>query len=110
MADQSKTDLGLKPELKWVPVKLINVDKNYQRDLRPHRVRQILKEFDWSQFQPVMLAEQADGTFNVFDGQHRVAAAREHTGVNEVPAAIVCLQGLRAEAGAFLVSTSIELR
>jgi ParB-like nuclease domain len=102
MSEEISSVIGAKPDLLWVPVDKIRVDHNYQRDIRSPRVRQILREFNWSQFQPVMLAEQSDGTFTVFDGQHRVAAARLHPAVSEVPAAVVRLDGSQAEAAAFL--------
>ncbi|WP_099864707.1 DUF6551 family protein [Pararhizobium haloflavum] len=93
---------GDKPALEWVPVDRIHVDHNYQRELRPARVKQILREFHWSRFTPVQLSERGDGTFNVFDGQHRVEAARLHPLIDAVPASIVTLDGIREEAGAFL--------
>lgn len=102
MADNFNAEPGAKPELLWVPVSAIRVDHNYQREIRPNRVRQILKDFTWAHFQPVMLAEQEDGTYTVFDGQHRVAAARAHPAIDEVPAAVVRLEQPRDEAGAFL--------
>lgn len=102
MSEAVSTDLGQKPELMWVPMDKIRVDHNYQRELRPQRVAQILREFNWAHFQPVMLAEQPDGTFAVFDGQHRVAAARAHPEVTEIPAAVVRVAGSKEEADAFL--------
>ena len=102
MAHKISTNIGKKPDLAFVPIDRINVDRNYQRDLKTSRVQQILKDFNWSQFQPVMLARKPDGTFNVYDGQHRVAAARLHPQVEEVPAAIIDLADLAGEAGAFV--------
>lgn len=102
MSEKVSTDLGRKPDLIWVNVDRIRVDHNYQREIKPARVQQILREFNWSQFQPVMLAEQEDGTFTVFDGQHRVAAARNHPKITEVPAAVVRLSGTQSEAAAFI--------
>lgn len=102
MSEAVSRDLGRKPELMWVPMDKIQVDHNYQREIRPQRVAQILREFTWSHFQPVMLAEQEDGTFTVFDGQHRVAAARAHPSIKEIPAAVVRLAGSEKEAAAFL--------
>ncbi|NSZ06436.1 ParB N-terminal domain-containing protein [Agrobacterium tumefaciens] len=101
MTDVSQ-DLGQRPDLMWVAMDKIRVDRNYQREIRPGRVAQILKDFNWAHFQPVMLAQQEDGTFTVFDGQHRVAAARAHPGVTEIPAAVVRVDSARDEAGAFL--------
>lgn len=102
MSETFSEVLGQKPELMWVPVDKIVTDNNYQRDIKPTRVRQILREFNWTKFQPVMLAEQEDGSYAVFDGQHRVAAARAHPQISEVPAAVVRLESKRDEAGAFI--------
>ncbi|WP_439604536.1 DUF6551 family protein [Shinella sp.] len=102
MSEAVSSDLGKKPELMWVSMERIRVDHNYQREIRPQRVAQILREFNWAHFQPVMLAEQEDGTFSVFDGQHRVAAARAHPEVSEIPAAVVRVAGSKEEADAFL--------
>lgn len=40
--------------------------------------------------------------FSVFDGQHRVAAARAHPAIDEVPAAVIRIQTAQQEAEAFL--------
>lgn len=102
MSEAIPADLGPKPELMWVDVERIRVDRNYQRDIRPGRVAQILREFTWTHFQPVSLAEQPDGTFTIFDGQHRVAAARAHPDITHVPAAVNRIESAREEAEAFL--------
>lgn len=102
MSESVSMDLGQRPDLVWVPIGKIAVDHNYQREIKPLRVAQILREFNWAHFQPVMLAEQPDGTYTVFDGQHRVAAARAHPAVTEVPAAVVRVSGSKGEAEAFL--------
>ncbi|MFC3071508.1 DUF6551 family protein [Shinella pollutisoli] len=102
MSEAVSADLGERSELMWVDVERIFVDRNYQRELRPTRVAQILREFRWSKFEPVVLAEQEGGTFSVIDGQHRVAAGRAHPAVSQIPAAVVRLSGSREEAGAFL--------
>lgn len=95
-------DIGEKSRLEWVDVKAIRVDDNYQRALKKKRVAQILRDFTWAHFQPVMLAEHEDGSFTVFDGQHRVEAARQHPAISQVPAAIVAFEEAYAEASAFI--------
>lgn len=100
--DAIRRDLGEPPRLDWVPVAAIRVDDNYQRGLQRRRVGQILRDFDWAHFQPVMLAAHEDGTYTVFDGQHRVEAARLHPDIDAVPAAIVTFSRAFEEAGAFL--------
>lgn len=102
MSEALPADLGPKPELMWVDVEQIRVDRNYQRDVKPTRVAQILRDFTWAHFQPVSLAEQSDGTFTIFDGQHRVAAARAHPAITHVPAAVNRIESAREEAEAFL--------
>lgn len=94
--------IGERPRLEWVPVSAIRVDENYQRAIKRSRVGQILRDFTWAHFQPVMLAEHDDGSYTVFDGQHRVEAARLHPDITEVPASIVAFDEGYAEAGAFL--------
>jgi hypothetical protein len=93
---------GDKPELKWVAVDKIIVDHNYQREIKPQRVAQILRDFTWSQFGALSLSEHDDGHFSVYDGQHRAAAARMHPDISEVPAVVVRVAGSSAEAEAFL--------
>lgn len=95
-------ETGPKPRLDWVDVKSIRIDENYQRSLKKSRVAQILRDFDWAHFQPVMLAEHPDGTFTVYDGQHRVEAVRQHPKISAVPAAIVAFRESWQEAGAFI--------
>lgn len=95
-------EIGERPELAWVEVDRIRVDENYQRGLRKSRVAQILRDFNWAHFQPVMLGRHEDGTFTVFDGQHRCEAARRHPLVDQVPASIVEFGEGWEEAAAFL--------
>ena len=94
--------LGSRPELKWVSVDSIIVDHNYQRELKPARVAQILRDFNWAQFGAVSLNEHDDGRFSVYDGQHRAAAARAHPDISEIPAVCVRVSGTAEEAQAFL--------
>lgn len=95
-------ELGARPRLEWVPVDKILVDHNYQRELRKTRVAQILREFSWAKFGALMLNQHPDGTFTVYDGQHRAKAAKLHPEVSEVPATIISVDGTAQEAAAFL--------
>lgn len=95
-------EIGTAPELAFIDKKLIRVDASYQRPLKERRVKQILRDFSWKQFGTLMLVDQGDGTFTVYDGQHRHAAACRHPGVAEVPAAIVTLDQAFEEAQSFL--------
>lgn len=96
------SDPGPLPRLGWVTLAAIKVDRNYQRDIKPRMVQKILREFTWSRFQPLMLSELGGGMYNCFDGQHKLEAARLHPDILEVPAYIVRLNGVKAEAAAFV--------
>lgn len=97
------TEIGARPELRWVRVDLIDVDHNYQRKVDGKAVEKILKAFRWDHFGAVVLAPKADGRFAITDGQHRVKAAQLHPQVDEVPALVTHLDGMVEEARNFLV-------
>lgn len=94
--------IGERPRLEWLSVSSIRVDDTYQRPLKEKRVLQILRDFTWAQFGALMLVDQGDGTFTVYDGQHRLEAARRHPDIDEVPVAIVVLDQAYEEAQSFL--------
>lgn len=95
-------DVGERPALEWVAVGLIDVDSNYQREIRPALVDRILKRFSWAKFGALVLARKEDGRFNVIEGQHRWKAADLHPDVDEVPAVILPQAATADEAGNFL--------
>lgn len=94
--------IGDRPDLAWVDVGLIDVDSNYQREIRPRLVERILKGFSWAKFGALVLTRKADGRYNVVEGQHRWKAAELHPDVSQVPAVIVPHAGMADEAGNFL--------
>ncbi|WP_395175794.1 DUF6551 family protein [Roseibium alexandrii] len=107
MTHKINLKIGDKPDLRWVPIDLIDSDKAYQRDVVQHRVSQILREFSWEKFGALILAEQPSGRFHVYDGQHRHLAAKLHPSIDEVPAVVSTLAHTAEEAAAFLgVNTS----
>lgn len=94
--------IGDMPRLDYLPVAAIRVDDSYQRPLKARRVQQILRDFTWAQFGALMVVDQGDGTFTVYDGQHRLKAAEAHPDIEAVPAIIVELAAAREEAEHFL--------
>jgi hypothetical protein len=94
--------IGERPRLEWLSKDLIRVDDSYQRPLKERRVLQILRDFTWAQFGSLMLVDQGDGSYTVYDGQHRLEAAKRHPGIDEVPVAIVVLRQAFEEAQSFL--------
>lgn len=102
MSEDISMNIGEKPQLRWVATELVKVDHNYQREIKPNIVAKILRKFSWSHFGCVSLAEQADGTFTVLDGQHRLAAAIAHPRISEIPASVIRASGVSEEATIFL--------
>lgn len=94
--------VGTKPELAWVEVDLIDVDRNYQREIKPHLVKRILAKFEWRKFGAVVLSRQSDGRYLAVEGQHRCKAATLHPDITHVPAVIVAHAGTAEEADSFL--------
>ena len=85
----------------WVHKDEIHIDRGYQRDLNESKRTRIAAHFDWGAFGVLLLARRAsDGTLWAFDGQHRLAAVRSRSDIQEVPAAVYELA--TSEASAFL--------
>lgn len=94
--------IGERPTLDWIGIDAIEVDSNYQRELKPNLVDKILRTFTWAKFGAIVLSRQADGKFTVVEGQHRWKAASLHPDVTEVPAVIVTHDDIAGEAQSFL--------
>lgn len=99
---EMNTDIGERPDLAWVSVDLIDVDSNYQREIKPQLVDKILRKFSWAKFGAVVLSRAENGRFAVVEGQHRWKAACLHPGVREIPAVIVDHDDMKSEAESFL--------
>ncbi|YBV97547.1 hypothetical protein M1D80_11900 [Phyllobacteriaceae bacterium JZ32] len=95
-------NIGDRPVLAWIAVDLIDVDGNYQREIKSPLVNKILRKFSWAKFGAIVLAAQDGGRFTVVEGQHRWKAASLHPDVTEVPAIVVKHGDAAAEAESFL--------
>lgn len=58
-----------------VTIAEINVDPDYQRDLRHDLVNKIAREYDIVKAGPILLSTRSDGSVWCVDGQHRMAGA-----------------------------------
>lgn len=65
------------PKYRKLPVGTLVVDARYQRELKESRVAKIARTFNPRQLGALEVSDRGDGTFAVFDGQHRLAALRE---------------------------------
>lgn len=78
--DKPESDFkpGPAPQLLWIEIKDLVVDRSYQRDIGKRgaaNIRHIAENFDWSKFAPVVVAPIEGGQYAVVDGQHRTTAA-----------------------------------
>lgn len=84
-------ELGPPPQLAWVEVAELWVDRRYQRDMTPRgrtRVARIAAAWDWRLYSAILVAPRLGGGYAVIDGQHRAQAARA-IGIASLPALIV---------------------
>ncbi|MBI1214566.1 MAG: hypothetical protein GC185_01950 [Alphaproteobacteria bacterium] len=83
------SDLSPYPELLWIDLPLLQIDKTYQRSVEGKASQKLINAvaagFDWALFTPPTICAIEDGKFNVIDGQHRVLAARKRGGIPKLP-------------------------
>jgi hypothetical protein len=66
------------PAVETVPVADINVDETVQRGLIPARLKKLAEELDLDALGVVTVSQRDNGEYVVIDGQHRLAALKEH--------------------------------
>lgn len=72
-----------------VPVKMLNIDRKYQRDMSERHVDRLVDEWEPLRFYPIVCNERTDGSIWVINGQHSKEAALRHLGPEAyVPAMI----------------------
>ena len=100
---------GVKPTLKWLPVSRLSVDMAYQRSLESERSKKLIANiaggFEWALFGVVTVAPLPLGSYELMDGQHRVAGARA-AGIEEVPASIIEAPTIEQRARIFRAANS----
>lgn len=98
--------LGAPPSLEQVPLDRLQVDPTYQRatDSQSSRllIAGMVKAWDWSLCQPIVVSRRADGTMWVLDGQHRVAGARARGDIPYLPCVLLSSLDPQTEARTFV--------
>jgi len=85
----------------------LGVDHDYQRDkVIVAKVREIQSNWSWAGCGCILVAMRKDGTFWVFDGQHRVLAARNRSDITTLPCLVFEVDSKTQEAAGFLVSNT----
>lgn len=85
---------GKKQYFSKLPVSFLRVDHSYQKPLSRAHVKKITKDFDPMGVGQIHVSKRKDGTYWVFDGQHRLEAYRE-LGFNEIDC--IVYEGLSIE-------------
>lgn len=94
-----------KGELIWIDKKDLTIDHNseggYQRvKIKWSRVNKIASEWCWMSCGVLCVAERS-GTWFVFDGQHRLLAAKKRSDIDKLPCIVFQTEDRQSEAGAF---------
>lgn len=90
-----------------IPKFTINVDHGYQRP-ENRKPREIAASFSWLAFGVLLVAHREDGTFWVFDGQHRLLAAQKRSDISHVPCMVYKVGGVADEAGGFVDANTLR--
>ena len=84
--------VGIPPSLEQVPITRLQVDPTYQRATDSEASRRVIagmvKQWNWTLCQPLVVARRTDGSLWVLDGQHRLAGAKERGDIPFVPCVI----------------------
>jgi hypothetical protein len=104
-----KTDVGEKGRLQWVPLSLLKVDREIQRQISDVCVLAIARNFDWAQFGALDVNKRGDGYY-VFDGQHRLRAIQKRGDVFAVPCRVHLFGDDRRKEAMALVERNTNVR
>lgn len=111
---EERTDFGKKPNMCWLPKASLRIDKRYQRELRSSAsaklIAQLVANFCWMHCAPLVVTENGDNTYNVIDGQHRMAAAMKLKAIKLLPCYVVDEMTLREQAESFVAHNSMRVR
>ena len=98
--------VGIPPSLEQVPVTRLSVDPAYQRATDSDASRRIIagmvREWNWTLCQPLVVARRVDGSLWVLDGQHRLNGALERGDIPFVPCVISSSLDHETEARTFV--------
>lgn len=99
------------PTLVWADLADLVIDERYQRGLTTvgrKAIQRIANTWDWSKYQPILVASTSDGFLAVVDGQHR-AHAGKLAGLDRLPAMVVPMTP-QQQAAAFAAVNSDRIR
>jgi hypothetical protein len=89
------------PMLVWAEIADLVIDRSYQRTITQagrRAIQRIADDFDWTRFEPILVAPIEDGKLAVVDGQHRAHAAAL-AGLTKIPAMSVPMTRIQQARG-----------
>lgn len=84
------------------------VDHAYQRDQNDKKAIEMARSWSWMACGAILVALRRDGSHFVFDGQHRVMAARRRSDITTLDCIVFEVEELHDEAGGFLKSNTLR--
>lgn len=84
------------------------VDHAYQRDQNDNKVKEMARSWSWMACGAILVALRPDGSHFVFDGQHRVMAARKRSDITTLDCLVFEVDELHDEADGFLKSNTLR--
>jgi ParB-like nuclease domain len=103
---QRGPQVGAPPSLEQIPVDRLEVDPAYQRATDGPQSRKIIndmiKQWDWSLCQPLVVARRADGRLYILDGQHRHQGAVQRGDILFLPCVVLSSLDHAGEARTFV--------
>lgn len=97
---------GAPPSLEFIALDRLAVDPAYQRAADSYQSRRIIvgmvKGWDWTLCQPLVVSRRLDGTLWILDGQHRHAGAAERGDIAHLPCVVISVIALDSEARTFV--------
>lgn len=82
------------------------VDNAYQRGANDYKVKDLARGWSWMACGAILVAARQDGTLFVFDGQHRVLAARKRSDITTLDCLVFSVDEIVSEASGFLKSNT----
>lgn len=99
------SELGAKPELKWLLLEQLQVDNSYQRDTQSSAsrasIRYLKRNFCWANCGALIVCKDED-KYNVIDGQHRLEAARGRGDIQTLPCIVISDMNIQNQALSFV--------
>jgi len=89
------------PMLIWAEIADLVIDRSYQRTITQagrRAIQRIADDFDWTRFEPILVAPIEHGKLAVVDGQHRAHAAAL-AGLTKIPAMSVPMTRIQQARG-----------